>query len=1078
MANFFIHRPVFAWVIALGILIAGYLTLRVLPIEQYPDIAPPSLALSVAYPGADAATLDQNVTRVIEQEMNGVDGFLYMASTSRSNGTATITLTFEAGTSLDAAQVDVQNRLNRVESRLPEEVRRQGINISEANSGFLVIIALTSKSGLSDSVALGNVASDQIVDELRRVPGVGDVSLFGSPYAMRIWLDPDKLATYSLSPSDALRAVQEQNSQTAGGAIGDQPIAKNSELNATIVTQNRFTTPEQFQNIVLKANPDGSTVTLADVARVELGAESYLQGAELNGKPMAGMAVQLRAGANALSTADGIKQRMGELGKSLPADVAWQIPYDTSPFISISVQEVILTLIEAMVLVFLVMLLFLQNWRATVIATIVVPVALAGGCIGLFMFGFSINVLTLLAMVLAIGILVDDAIVVIENTERIMAEEHLAPREAAIKAMSQITTAIVGITLVLIAVFVPMAFFPGSTGGIYRQFSATLAVSIAFSALLAFTLTPALCATLLKPHTKPDEEPRKSWLAQRVPLVDRASGYVGRFSDWFNRAFARTTDGYQRSVGKMIAAPLRWLGAFAALVVLVAFLFFRIPGGFLPNEDQGYVISVIQAPPGATRQRTDDAVVAAQNFYAQQPQVKDVIAVRGFSFFGQGQSVSMIFANLHPWDERKGVKNSSETLAGKAMGALMAAKDAMIFTLSPPPIQALGNATGFSFRLQAKDGQSEAALIDARNMLMGLAAQSPVLANVRPEGLEMAPLLHIDIDRVKARALGLAIGDVDATLSIAAGSAYANDFNHEGRVRRVYMQADAPYRMTPADILKLQVRNTDGQMVPFGSFTSVSWGTGSPQLQRYNGYPSANLAGEAKPGKSSGDALIEMETLFGKLPPGFAFAWTGTSFEEKQAGGQIGALLGLSLLIAFFVLCALYESWTVPIAVLLVVPLGVLGAVALSMLRGYPADIYFNVGLITIIGLAAKNAILIVEFAIEEEGRGKSVVDATLSAVKLRLRPIIMTSLAFILGMVPLVISTGAGSASRRAVGTGVMGGMISATILGIFLTPVFYIAVRRWLTRKQPPTDTAKAPPATAGAGNGDSWDGATQHV
>lgn len=1063
MANFFIHRPVFAWVIALGILLGGLLALRSLPVEQYPDIAPPSLALSVVYPGADAATLGQNVTQVIEQEMNGVKGYLYMASTSRSNGTATITVTFEAGTKIEAAQVDVQNRLNRVLSRLPAEVQRQGINITEANSGFLLIVALTSKSGESDSVELGNVASNQIIDELRRVPGVGDITLFGSPYAMRIWLDPDKLATYSLSPADALLAVQEQNSQTAGGAIGDQPIAKGSEINATIVTQNRFTKPEQFRTIILKANPDGSTVTLADVGRVELGSQNYLQAAELNGKPMAGMAIQLRTGANALSTAAGVKARMAELAKTLPSDVAWKIPYDTSPFVSISVQEVIKTLVEAMVLVFLVMLLFLQNWRATVIATIVVPIALAGACLGLFLFGFSINVLSLLAMVLAIGILVDDAIVVIENTERIMAEENLPPLEATIKAMSQITSAIIGITLVLIAVFVPMAFFPGSTGGIYRQFSATLAISIAFSALLAFTLTPALCATLLKPAPKPGEDQPKSWIARRVPLADRASGMFDRFSDWFNRGFGRTTDRYQGRVGTMIAAPLRWLAVFAALVVLAVVLFSRLPGGFLPDEDQGYVISVIQAPPGATRQRTDEAVTAAQAFYGQQPQVENVIAIRGFSFFGQGQSASMIFATMHPWDDRPGTANASSTLAGKAMGALMAIKSAMVFTISPPPIQALGNATGFSFRLQAPNGQSDQALTDARNMMLGLAAQSKVVANVRPEGLEMAPQVQVDIDRVKARALKLTIGDVNATLSIATGSAYANDFSYEGRVRRVYVQADAPYRMTPADILNLRVRNSDGQMVPFGAFTTANWGTGSPQLQRYNGYPAASIAGEAKPGQSSGAALIEMETLFKKLPPGFAYEWTGTSFEEKQAGGQIAALLGLSLLIAFLVLCALYESWTVPIAVLLVVPLGVLGSVLLSMLRGYPADIYFNVGLIAIIGLAAKNAILIIEFAIEEEEHGLSVRDATLSAIKLRLRPIIMTSLAFILGMVPLVISSGAGAASRRAVGTGVMGGMISATLLGIFLTPVFYIAVRRWLTRKQPHTGTAVVQPNAA---------------
>ena len=1060
-SRFFIDRPIFAWVIALGILLAGGLSLQSLPIEQYPDVAPPSLQISVVYPGADAATLEQNVTQVIEQELNGVEGYLYMSSTSRSNGTAAITLTFEAGTNIDTAQVNVQNRLSRVESRLPEEVRRQGINVTEANSGFLMIVALTSKSGANDSTELGNIASNRIIDELRRVEGVGDIQLFGSPYAMRIWLDPDKLASFSLSPAEALAAVQEQNSQTPGGALGDQPIADGAVLNATIITQNRFQRPEQFANIILKANPDGSTVTLADVARVELGAQDYVSGTELNGKPTAAMAVQLRGGANALATGNGVKARMAELSAGLPDDVAWSIPYDTTPFIEVSVDEVIKTLVEAMILVFLVMLLFLQNWRATVIATIVVPIALAGACFGLFLFGFSINVLSLLAMVLAIGILVDDAIVVIENTERIMASEHLSPREASIKAMGEISGAILGITLVLIAVFVPMAFFPGSTGGIYRQFSVTLAVSIAFSALIAFTLTPALCATLLKSHA--ERGSGSSSLLQRVPGLARASQMGGRFAEWFNRTFARTTQGYQRRVGTMLSAPLRWLGVFAILSVLTVFIFTRVPGGFLPQEDQGYVITVIQAPPGSTRQHTDIAIRATQAFYAQQPQVDNTIAVRGFSFFGQGQSAAIVFASLHPWEERPGAENSAQALAGKAFGTLIQAKEALIFTLSPPPIQALGNATGFSFRLQARNGQSTEELAAARDTLLGLAAQSPVLANVRPEGQAPAPQLVVNIDRVRARALNLAISDVNATLSIAAGSAYANDFNLEGRVRRVYLQADAPYRMTPRDILNLRVRNSDGQMVPFGSFTTASWSAGPPQLARYNGYPSEAISGEARPGYSSGQALAEMEALAGQIPGGFDFEWTGTSFEEKQAGGQIGVLLLLSLVIVFLVLSALYESWVVPLAVLLVVPLGVLGAALLTLGRGFAADIYFNVGLITIIGLSAKNAILIIEFAIEREAEeGVSMREAILEAVNLRLRPIIMTSLAFILGMVPLVIATGAGAASRSAVGTGVMGGMISATLLGIFFTPVFYFAVRTWLTRSKSVADEAPAATVT----------------
>jgi multidrug efflux pump len=1035
-SRFFIDRPVFAWVIALGILFAGLMALRGLPIEQYPSVAPPSLTINVTYPGADATTLEQNVTQIIEQELNGVEGFLYMAATSQSNGTASIIVTFQAGTDLNTAQMEVQNRLRRVEQRLPEEVRRQGIAINKANSGFMMIVALTSKSGTTPQIELGNVAYTQVQDELRRVKGVGDLRLLGSEYAMRVWLDPDKLAAYRLSAAEALAAVQEQNSQTAGGSLGDQPVARGSEINATIVSQNRFTNPQQFADIILRANPDGSTIRLGDVARVELGAANYLSGHELNGKPMAGIGVQLAPGANALAAAQGIKDRLKELERGFPPDVAWSIPFDTTPFITVSVKEVVKTLIEAMILVFLVMFLFLQNWRATVIPTIVVPIALAGACLGLWAFGFSINVLTLFGMVLAIGILVDDAIVVIENVERIMSEEHLPPREATIKAMGQITGAIVGITLVLIAVFVPMAFFPGSTGGIYRQFSVTLAISIAFSALLALTLTPALCAHLLKPH---DEQARV-----RLP-------WLARFFARFNRGFADTAGGYQHQVGRILERPLRWLAVFAVLAILTMILFTRLPGGFLPAEDQGHVISVVQASPGATRQRTDEAVSSVKAFYAQQPQVRDTVLVRGFSFFGQGQTSAMMFASLKPWEDRPGKENGSETIVAKALAALSQVKQAMVFTINPPPIQALGNASGFTLKLEDKGGLGHDALIAARNELLGAASQSPVLVGVRPEGLEDAPQLRVLIDRVKARALGLSIGDVNATLSIAFGSAYANDFSRDGRVLRVLIQADAPYRMTPADVLNLRVRNDRGEMVPFGAFTTAQWTAGPPQLQRYNGYPAATISGTPSPGHSTGEAMNEMERLVAQLPPGVDHEWTGISYEERQSAGQIGALLGLSLIVVFLLLAALYESWTVPIAVLLVVPLGVLGAVLFSMMRGLSADVYFNVGLITIIGLAAKNAILIVEFAIEREAEGRGVYESTMDAVRLRLRPIIMTSLAFILGMVPLFISTGAGAASRRAVGTGVMGGMIAATLLGIFFIPLFYMAVRRWLTRKPP---------------------------
>ncbi len=1041
--KFFIDRPIFAWVVALTILLAGASALRVLPVEQYPSIAPPSLSVSVTYPGADASVLETNVTQVIEQALNGVEGYLYMSSTSQSNGTANIRVTFESGTDIDLAQVEVQNRLQTVEQRLPEEVRRQGIQVNKASSSFMMIISLTSKSGAMSTLELGNFATTRVIDELRRVPGVGDIRSFSSEYAMRIWLDPDKLASYRLSASDALAAVREQNSQSPGGSLGDRPIANGYEIAAPILTQGRFTTPEQFSSIILRSNPDGSAVRLGDVARVELGAQNYLFNIEVNGKPAAGMAVQLSTGANALSARAGVQQRMTELERSFPADIGWTVPYDSTPFIQISIEEVLKTLAEAMLLIVLVMLLFLQNWRATLIPTIVVPIALAGGCIGLWLFGFSINVLTLFAMVLAIGILVDDAIVVVENVERVMADEGLSAYDATVKAMGQITSAIVGITLVLISVFVPMAFFPGSTGGIYRQFSLTLAVSIGFSSLLAFTLTPALCATLLKTHS---------------PDIEKNRGRIGSFFAGFNRWFSRTTDGYQSWVGKILHRPLRFMVLFFALCGVTLLLFGRLPGSFLPTEDQGSVFTVIQAPPGSTTERTNEAIEQVKDFYREQPQVKAFTVVRGFSFGGVGQAHAMTFVALHPWEERAGPENSASTLASKAMRVLSGVKEATIFTLNPPPIRELGNSSGFSFVLQDRAGHGNAALLDARNQILGAASQSPLLAQVRPEGQADIPQLQVMIDRTKARALGLAISDVNSTLSISMGGAYANDFARDGRILRVLVQADTAFRMTPDDVLNLRVRSANGEMVPFGAFTTVEWTAGAPQIERFNGYPAMTISGLPAEGRSTGEAMDEMERLSQQLPDGFGFEWTGMSFEEKQSAGQVGALLAFSLLVVFLLLAALYESWSIPLAVLLIVPLGVFGAVVFSLLRGLPADIYFNVGLVTIIGLAAKNAILIVEFAIEEEASGKSLYQATMNAVKLRLRPIIMTSLAFILGMVPLALSTGAGAASRIAVGTGVMGGVISATLLGIFFIPLSYLAVRRWIARGNVPITDNKA--------------------
>ncbi|KQW68161.1 multidrug transporter [Phenylobacterium sp. Root77] len=1040
-SSFFAHRPVFAWVIALGILLAGIIALRSLPIEQYPTVAPPSLTLSLTYPGADAATLDQNVTSVIEKEMNGVPGFLYMEATSRSNGTAQIAVTFESGTDINIAQMEVQNRLSRVEPRLPEEVRRQGVQVNAANSGFLMLVALTSKSGATSTLELGDFASNKVVDELRRVSGVGDVRLFGTEYAMRIWLDPQKLAGYDLSAAEVLAAVQEQNSQTAGGSLGDQPIAKDSQLNATVITQNRFTTPEEFRQIILRANADGSTIHLGDVARVELGADSYLTGSTLNGKTMAGMGIQLTSGANALSTAQGVRARLDELSRTFPEDIAWTTPYDTTPFISASVEEVIKTLAEAMALVFVVMFLFLQNWRATLIPTIVVPVALAGACFGLLIFGYSINILSLFGMVVAIGILVDDAIVVVENVERIMAEEGLPPREATVKAMGQITSAIIGITLVLMTVFLPMAFFPGTSGGIYRQFSVTLAISIGFSALLALSLTPALCATLLKPHrahSDSEAKPRNAALA-----------FVDRFLGGFNRGFNRMADRYQAGVGRMLTTPLRWLAVFLVAVLLTGLLYTRLPGGFLPSEDQGVLLVTIDAPPGATAERTQLAIDQTRAFFKEQPEVANIVMISGFNFFGQGQNAAMGFISLRPWSERAGAAHSADALSGRAMAALSQVKTANIFALNPPPIPALGTSSGFSMKIQNRSGADAEALIAARDQVLAEAAKSPLLVGVRAEGQPDAPQLYLDIDRVRARALGVNIGDINATLSIALASSYANDFTYGGNISRVLIQASAEQRMTPADILNLQVRNAGGQMVPFSAFSSTSWTAGAPQLQRYNGYPALTVSGAAAPGRSSGAALDEMEAIADRiLPTGFGYEWTGIAFEERQAGAQVVLLLAISLLIVFLVLAALYESWPIPLSVLLGVPIGVLGAVVFTLLRGLSADIYFNVGLITIIGLSAKNAILIVEFAIEQEEAGKSTSEAILQAARLRLRPIVMTSLAFVLGMVPLFIATGAGAASRQAVGTGVIGGMIAVTLLGVFLTPVFYLSARRWLSR------------------------------
>ncbi|MEX3786774.1 multidrug efflux RND transporter permease subunit [Paraburkholderia sp. BR14374] len=1044
MNRFFVARPVFAWVIALFIVLFGAIALALLPVEQYPDVAPPSLSITAVYSGADANTLERTVTSIVEDEMNGIDNFLYMSSVSRSNGTMQITVVLKPGTDLDVARSQVQDRLSRVEPRLPLEVRQVGVRVTKASSGFLMLLALQAIDSSTSAVAMGNFASNNIVNELRRIDGVGDVQLFGSSYAMRIWIDPRKLAGFGLSASEVLQAIQEQNSQTAGGGLGDQPIAPGSEFTAQIVTQSRFTTPEQFREIIVRANPDGSTVRVGDVARVELGNDSYGNRLTVNGKVSAGIAIQLASGANALAVANAVRQRMRELQPIFPRGVTWTVPFDTTPFITTSVQGVIRTMVEALLLVTVVVFLFLQDWRATVIPTIVVPIALIGTCAGLFLFGLSINILSLFGMVVAIGILNDDAIVVVENVARIMREEGLGAPRATVKAIGQISGAAIASTLVLVAVFIPMAFFPGSTGGIYRQFSVTLAVSILLSTVLALTLGAALCAAMLRSEAASKQRPKN-------PASRLLHGVFGGF----NRGLDAGTTRYIGGVDAMLRSPLRWLLVFVAACAITAFFFTRLPTGFLPTEDQGYIFVTYTGPPGSTDQRTQRAIDQVEAFLRTQPQVRNVASVTGFSFFGQGQSAALSFVDLKPWDERSGEENSASALVRRANAAFRQIPEAIIFALDPPPIPSLGTATGFTMKIQDRSGVGGEALQQAARRMMIEASQSPLLAGVRAEGMPEAPQLYVEIDRVKARALGLQIGQVNQALALTFGSNYVNDFVFEGNVLRVLLQADAEQRMRAEDVSALRLRNNRGEMVPFSAFSHVRWISGPQQLERYNGFPSATLSGQAAPGRSSGAAIAEMERIASRVLTGsLSYEWTGTAFEEKQASGQIGMLLGLSLVVVFLLLAALYESWAIPVAVLLIIPFGVIGAVVLTMLRGLSADVYFNIGLVTIIGLAAKNAILIVEFAIKEEAAGKDALAAAKNGAQQRLRPILMTSVTFVLGMLPLVLATGAGAASRRAVGTGVMGSMLTATMFGIFFTPLFYVAARRWLSRKKRSVD------------------------
>ncbi len=1030
MAKFFIDRPIFAWVIALFIIIAGLLSIRGLPVSQYPRVAPPVITLSAAYAGADAETMQNSVLSIIEREMNGVEGLDYMESNALSNGTGTLTLTFKSGTNEDLAQVDVQNRLSRAEARLPASVRQTGVMVQKSGASFLLVAMFSDETGQTPVAEISDYIARNVQPEIQRVAGVGNAQLFGSERAMRIWVDPAKLQGLNLSTADVNAAISAQNAQVAAGSLGDLPNQSGQTISATITVPGQLQTAEAFGNIVLRANTDGSTVRLKDVARVELGSQAYATSARLNGKPAVGLGVQLTTSGNALATAKAVKAKLAELQPFFPAGVKWSVPYDSSTFVGISIEKVVHTLIEAIVLVFLVMFLFLQNFRYTIIPTIVVPIALLGALAVMMAMGMSINVLSMFAMVLVIGIVVDDAIVVVENVERIMAEEGLPPLEATRKAMSQISGAVIGITVVLVSVFIPMAFFSGATGNIYRQFSVVMAVSILFSAFLALSLTPALCATLLKPID---------------PNHHEKTGFFGPFFNGFNRRFTRTSKKYEGWVAKLLRRSVRMMLIYAGLTAVALFVLMRLPTAFLPTEDQGYAIVNIQLPPGATQERTQKVVEQIEGFVLKQPEVANMVAILGFSFTGQGQNMALSFVPLKDWSERKAPGSDATSVAGRITGAMMQqVRDGMIFALTPPAIPELGTSSGFTFRLQDRSGKGHEALVAARNQLLGMAAQSKIITQVRPDGLEDAPQLRIDIDRDAANAQGVSFASISSVLSTALGSSYINDFPNQGRMQRVVVQAEAKSRMQPEDILRLTVPNNQGQVVPLSTMVATSWVTGPMQSIRYNGYPAMRISGSASPGFSTGEAMTEMENLAKKLPEGFGFEWTGQSKEEQASGSQAAILYAFSILAVFLCLAALYESWSIPLAVILVVPLGLLGVVLGVSVRGMSNDVYFQVGLITVIGLSAKNAILIIEFAKDLQAQGKSALEAALAAAHLRFRPIIMTSLAFILGVVPLFFASGASSASQRAVGTSVLYGMLVGTLLAVFLVPVFYAVVRK----------------------------------
>ena len=1020
MARFFIDRPVFAWVIAIIIMLAGGISIMKLPISQYPSIAPPTIGIEAQYPGASAQTVQDTVTQVIEQNMNGLDYLLYMSSTSDSSGQAQITLTFSADANPDIAQVQVQNKLHFL---LPQEVQRQGISVRKRAANFLKVYAFVSEDDSMDNADIADYVATNLKDPISRIPGVGEVSLFGSQYGMRIWLDPHKLQSYSLMPSDVLNAISAQNAQISAGQLGGTPAVPGQQMNLAIAVQERLQTPEQFGNIILRTNPDGSLIRVKDVARVELGSESYSTLSRYNGKASTGVAVKLATGANALETASNIDEYLKGAEGFFPPGLKTVYPFDTTPFVEISIHEVVKTLGEAVVLVFLVMYLFLQNFRATLIPTIAVPVVLLGTFGVLAAFGYSINTLTMFAVVLAIGLLVDDAIVVVENVERVMSEDKLSPKEATRKSMDQITGALVGIAMVLSAVFVPMAFFGGSVGVIYRQFSVTIVSAMVLSVIVAIVLTPALCATILKPLGGDH--------------VHTQHGFFG----WFNRWFDASTLRYQSGVGYVIRRAGRFMFIYLLLIGGLALMFKTMPTGFLPDEDQGMLFAQIQLPTGATQQETAKVLEQVERYFLEDEKdaVDSLMGVLGFSFAGNGQNMGMAFVRLKDWNQRQDPSLKVDAVSRRAMAAFSKIRNAQVFAFAPPAIMELGNATGFDFQLQDKAGLGHEALIQARNQLLGMAAQNRNLVAVRPNGQEDQPQLRIDIDREKAGALSLNLAEINSALSTIWGSSYAVDFLDKGRVKKVYVQGDAPFRMVPEDMEKWFFRNQKGEMVPFSSFASAHWEYAPARLERYNGVPSVEILGMPAPGVSSGTAMLEMEKLAGQLPQGIGYEWTGLSYQERMSGSQAPALFALSILVVFLCLAALYESWSVPFAVILV-----LGALSAANLRMLSNDVYFQVGLLATIGLSAKNAILIVEFAKELHDNGKDLIAATIEAARMRLRPILMTSLAFLLGILPLAISTGAGAGGQNAIGTGVMGGTFAATALGIFYIPIFFVVVTR----------------------------------